>query len=434
MIRSSGLANPHPPPPPTTINKLGDDLLVEILIRGLPNPRSACSSKLVCKRWSSLISGPRFNRRFVSHGRETNPPMMPDDPLELLRIIRGFLPPMPHGVVDTLRVSDCNKDLVLCGFCNHNDELGRSYLVCNPFTKQWIALPLAPKKPVGYDEAVTRLVCEPCNPKKFDLGDDDDDKAAFVYSSEYRFRVMCMYQVDLTTKLDVFCSESGKWIREALVLKGHIRRGCKRIISSSDGKLFWSYHKVEDLEAGQINRLVAAFNPFRLDIPPTSIDVSAFSAKPWWVISVSRGALHVIAFEDNASPVRRLSIWSLEEEDGKSWRKLCEGLVNETSKCGNYQVDSCYLPILHPNKPEVVLFNWLAGDDTNAMLSWDLQRQEVELFAKLEGGTAVNRFVVFQPRVHCWPTPIPSYEELRGLYNGSYQFWAQSGNEGAVPS
>ncbi|CAI0412804.1 unnamed protein product [Linum tenue] len=111
---------------------------------------SACSSKLVCKRWSSLISGPRFNRRFVSHGRETNPPMMPDDPLELLRIIRGFLPPMPHGVVDTLRVSDCNKDLVLCGFCDvgkdyEKDERSRSYLVCNPFTKQWIALPLAPR-------------------------------------------------------------------------------------------------------------------------------------------------------------------------------------------------------------------------------------------------------------------------------------------------
>ncbi|CAI0546823.1 unnamed protein product [Linum tenue] len=91
---------------------MGDDLLVEILIRGLRNPRSACSSKLVCKRWSSLISGPRFNRRFVSHHRDImNRRPMPDDPLELLRIIRSFLPPMPKGVADALRVLDCNKGL-----------------------------------------------------------------------------------------------------------------------------------------------------------------------------------------------------------------------------------------------------------------------------------------------------------------------------------
>ncbi|CAN0909726.1 hypothetical protein LINGRAHAP2_LOCUS25926 [Linum grandiflorum] len=49
------------------ISKLGDDLLVEILIRSFPDPKSACRCKAVCKQWSSLISSPSFNRRFVSH-------------------------------------------------------------------------------------------------------------------------------------------------------------------------------------------------------------------------------------------------------------------------------------------------------------------------------------------------------------------------------
>ncbi|CAL1409520.1 unnamed protein product [Linum trigynum] len=47
-LRSS--ADRHGP-----ISKLGDDLLVAILIR-LPNARSAFLCKSVCKRWSSLIS------------------------------------------------------------------------------------------------------------------------------------------------------------------------------------------------------------------------------------------------------------------------------------------------------------------------------------------------------------------------------------------
>ncbi|CAI0412582.1 unnamed protein product [Linum tenue] len=57
----------------TAINKLGDDLLVEILIRSFPNPKPACRSKLVCKRWRSLIAHPViFNRRFVAHHKTSN--------------------------------------------------------------------------------------------------------------------------------------------------------------------------------------------------------------------------------------------------------------------------------------------------------------------------------------------------------------------------
>ncbi|CAL1409716.1 unnamed protein product [Linum trigynum] len=147
------------------ISKLGEDLLVEILIR-LPNPRFACQCKLVGKRWSSLISSPGFNRRFVSHRQTMNltHPPMPENPFELQSTILSILPPMPSAVRSILRVLDCNQDLVLCGFWDPNSdngELARSYLVCNPFTKRWMALPLAPRKPVTYKWPVARLVCEP---------------------------------------------------------------------------------------------------------------------------------------------------------------------------------------------------------------------------------------------------------------------------------
>ncbi|CAL1404712.1 unnamed protein product [Linum trigynum] len=136
-------------PSPAAISKLGDDLLVEILIR-LPNPGSACRSKSVCKLWNSLVSDPSFNRRSVSRRQSINeqePPLLlpSDDPQS---IVLRFLP-VPAEAREYFRVLDSFKDLVLCGFreaysYRMKEEFSRLYLVCNPFTKQWIALPLAP--------------------------------------------------------------------------------------------------------------------------------------------------------------------------------------------------------------------------------------------------------------------------------------------------
>ncbi|CAI0549523.1 unnamed protein product [Linum tenue] len=401
------------------ITQLGDDLLVEILIR-LPDPRPACRCKSVCKRWSSLISTPSFNRRLIHHHhRSWNQLPLPEDPNELQSTVRSFLPRV--HIRDELRVLDCFKDWVLCGFWDledDNHESRRSYLVCNPFTKQWVALPLAPKKHVDYAQSLAR---------KFDLGDDEQ---AFVYSSEYRFRVVCIYNVGPTTMLDVFCSESWKWTREILAIRRCLRIGNKTVVSCN-GELFWSYHKFEDLKEDRLHGSVAAFNPFRLDIPPTSIDVSAFDAKPWWVISGSQGALHVIAFEGRVGVIGWLSsVWRL-EEDRRSWRKLCEGLVcNKKSRCGKYRVERCHLQLcLHPCKPEVLLFNWLEGGDANAILSWDLQTEEVEFFAELEGGAAVSCIMVFHPRVHCWPTSIQCFRDctLPPKQTGNIAYWARKG-------
>ncbi|CAI0553508.1 unnamed protein product [Linum tenue] len=205
-----------------TISNLGDDLLVEILILSFPNPRSACRSKSVCKRWKTVISSPRFNRRFVSHHQSINEPKPPillasNDPES---VIRGFLPtPAPganrFGRPQHFMVFDSLDDLLLCGFAEageilSHDEIFRSYLLCNPFTKQWVALPLAPERPAGYKSLVPSLVCD--SNINLDLGDGQ----AFAHSSDYRFRVVCMYQHSNSTKLDVFCSEIGEWMKEAL--------------------------------------------------------------------------------------------------------------------------------------------------------------------------------------------------------------------------
>ncbi|CAI0443926.1 unnamed protein product [Linum tenue] len=139
--------NPPSPSPSSSISKLGGDLLLEVVIR-VPDPRSAFRCKLVCKRWNSLISDPYFNRRFVSHHQRMNEgyPSLLIRSRDRESVILSFLPLPCCFYKGAFRVFDCFKDLVLCGMWVCDPGMGRSWFVCNPFTKQWVALPLMPKR------------------------------------------------------------------------------------------------------------------------------------------------------------------------------------------------------------------------------------------------------------------------------------------------
>ncbi|CAI0556687.1 unnamed protein product [Linum tenue] len=181
------------------IAKLRDDLLSEVLLR-LPNPKSACRCKPVCKRWRSLISTAYFTRRFLSTSTAAAADYDSDEEEDeeegslpdhehligsnaVPKPILTFLPLLPDRIRDGIRVLDCFKDWLLCGFVEKFDTQSfcssNCFLICNPFTKQWIALPLAPPRSV-LAGLVSRLACQPC----------DDD----LHFDEYRFRVVCIYE------------------------------------------------------------------------------------------------------------------------------------------------------------------------------------------------------------------------------------------------
>ncbi|CAI0459289.1 unnamed protein product [Linum tenue] len=191
--KSSTLSSELVNPPPSPITKLRtDDQLVEILIR-LPTPRTVCLCKAVCKRWNSLIFSPYFNRRFISHYQtiKDGPPLLlrSDDHPKTSAVL-SFLP-VPYQGRGRFAVLDSFKDLLFGGFVDRiyvDNELGRSYLVCNPITKQWVALPLAPEKEGAHGRAYikyvhARLVCQSRYNCNLQLGDGQ----VFVHS-EYRFR------------------------------------------------------------------------------------------------------------------------------------------------------------------------------------------------------------------------------------------------------
>ncbi|CAI0403623.1 unnamed protein product [Linum tenue] len=244
-------------------SKLDVDLLLEVLIR-LPDPRSAVRCKPVCKLWNSLISAPYFAPRFLSHhpisaAGEPKPPSL--TPPELRELILSFLP-LPSHIESKFAVLDSAKDLLLLGFPQGKigDQLHTTYLICNPFTKQWVALPLAPKESARCS-SIVKLVSQPCsNPPAPDFVPDGE--ALFPCHFGYRrFRVVRMYKLWKladTMPVEVFCSRSGRWTKLVLPVHEDLRccidHGRKRVLSLND-KLYW------------LNRRgrVAKLDPFCLD-------------------------------------------------------------------------------------------------------------------------------------------------------------------------
>ncbi|CAI0402984.1 unnamed protein product [Linum tenue] len=415
----------------TAIDKLEGDLLTQVLIR-VQEPRSRCHCKLVCKQWNSLLSDPDFVRSFDSHHQSAGE-SDGESPLMLKDSILSFIPVPDAERRRAFKIFDSFKDLLLCGFgCQLCDPvLERSFLICNPTTKQWISLPVAPEKPEGSSDPVARLVCEP--------------RSSGGGNHGYRFRVVHMYRhidhryghptrfVD-SIRLDVFCSESGGWIEKALVLQGYSRMIHKNVVCSCNGRLFWCCEKVNGLDH-RPNFMVVAINPFRLDIPPILIDTppaGLLPRNPSWNISVSQDALHVIVFESypRLGVSRNLSsVWRL-EEDYKSWSSLHQGWLNlNTSRFkGLNEYFLHHIRHVHPDKSEIVFleFQWYPGHSHvwYVILSFNLVSGEIDYFSNV--AQHETPWTVFKPKVSCWPIPIPRYEKLRTRYDGSHRWLVQS--------
>ncbi|CAI0466291.1 unnamed protein product [Linum tenue] len=417
----------------SSISKLeANDLLVEILIR-LPDPRSAVRCKSICKGWNSVISAPDFSRRLASHHRslsaannESEQPVL--TPAEVRQLILSFLP-FPDDAGSKFLVLDSIKDLLLLGFWGNEtcQELRRTHLVCNPFTKQWISLPLPPKmaaRPHRYRWTV-KLVCKPF----ISLGEEDQ-----VFPG--RFQVVRMYTpLSLYAKVEVymFCSRSGRWARFVLDHDHHsLRCFSPDHVALNNGKLYW---------ANSWKRFVK-WDPFSLDhnsTLPIVIDGPKFSGRlsgPW----TSAGALHVTCTRwerSNESPSSwiDLSVWRLEEEEhGGGWRKQnevtnLEGVCKITSNSETKVLDHLRFQDvvgMHPDKPGIVFLSAFGAADhyKEVVVFYDFGKNKLEFLAYEEVQSYYTYLnPVVQPRVTFWPSMIPNYKMLQRGYNGSYNCW-----------
>jgi F-box interacting protein len=205
------------PPSDTAVERLTDDILVEILSR-VP-AKSLCRFKCVSNHWLSLIHHPDHRKKLPQslagffHSATTTYEWRLEAPIHLTSVPGrrcpqidtscAFLP--NHRRVDLL---DCCNGLLLCRWYDiaaQGDEF--RYVVCNPATEKWIILPdsgTATNK-VG----AARLGFEPALSSHFHVFELVMDHIVY-------------WDPDITG-VAVYSSETGQWVYKEKRWDAHIR-------------------------------------------------------------------------------------------------------------------------------------------------------------------------------------------------------------------
>ncbi|CAL5062142.1 unnamed protein product [Urochloa decumbens] len=261
----------------TTAAYLPDELVVEILA-WLP-AKSLCRIKCVSRRWRRLISDPAHRTRFAQtlsgfFFTSRNPrwrftalsssvtPLGGDGGSPLVDAALSFLPPT-CGEMEIL--DSCNGLLLLRSDERPSRPLAPFYVVCNPATREWVALP-QPKyteysvglrvwyAAVGFDPAISSHF------HVFQVVEEDVGMRCFVYAVE------------------VYSSETGTWDvmeckRDWLDFVGrmtyfngflHLPVECRAVASLDTKSQSWRLTRVQDRRYDDTGRIYVGYSQGRL--------------------------------------------------------------------------------------------------------------------------------------------------------------------------
>ncbi|CAI0398012.1 unnamed protein product [Linum tenue] len=393
------------------ISDIPDSLLIYILQR-LPNPRSVCACKSVCKRWNLLISDPDTLHQLVSRHRinltgemEERRPLLIyfDRPQTHESIVRSIVPSHFLSNNDdrhTIQVISCCNDLLLCGRIRPKNRYRRRFFVCNPFTKHCVTLPLVPRhltcregfyfgthrSGTEMEASLIGFVCEPCF-----YYDDASSSSSHVGTTllknpKFRFRVVFFFKSRNGLGVTTFCSESWEWkfssygyqeveVEETVIppTAPYIGIGSAHSTSTSAGtKLFWKTAQAK----------VAVYDPFSEQSPP---QINLVDCSHLWsndivnnnfLVGVSQGFLRGMVFpRPGPSTYNKdgfFSLWKLGEDQdlvgGYRWsldyqvsmRVLYNVIVrrHKMNKIEGGRRKKTRLGVLgvHPSRPEVIYF------------------------------------------------------------------------------
>ncbi|OEL23181.1 hypothetical protein BAE44_0015802 [Dichanthelium oligosanthes] len=294
---------------PNRAAQLTDDLLVEILAR-VPY-RSLCRSRCVSTRWRALISHPDHRARlpqtlagifyFAMLGSpDWTPPRycftrVPGTGLPFIHPSFSFLPDRERK---RLVPVDCCNGLLLCRSHRFADDHEFDYLVLNPATEKWVAVPITRRCSgkvqmvrLGFDHAVSSHFYL----FEFQVEIDDDD-----YDAAYGY----------VLGVEIYSSATGVW--------SHKQSGWRNEISLDpdfksvflEGMLYVNARKQVipplDVEGGNW-RIIGC--P-RSNPPPFYSTAVGF-------IDLSQGQLHLANVDDMVGD--KLAIWVLEDKDSEEW-------------------------------------------------------------------------------------------------------------------
>ncbi|KAG2637757.1 hypothetical protein PVAP13_2NG536100 [Panicum virgatum] len=202
---------------------LPDDLVVDILTR-LP-ARSLCRFKCVSRRWHRLISDPTHRARlaqtlsgffFVSHGPTWRFAGLPSSSVTPPGGDGG--PPLVDATLSFLPTSCMEREIKILDSCNGlllllcSDERPWPppppfYVVCNPATREWVALP-QPRHTPGQD-----AYCCDCDGNVITgyaaVGFDPAASSLF-----YVFQIVQVYYdtQPYLVAVEIYSSETGAWV------------------------------------------------------------------------------------------------------------------------------------------------------------------------------------------------------------------------------
>ncbi|TKW29099.1 hypothetical protein SEVIR_3G373600v4 [Setaria viridis] len=299
-------------PDPTAL--LTDDLLVEILAR-VPY-RSLCRCRCVSKRWRALISHPDHRARLpqtlagifyhgpVAVGCGGSPESTSTS--NCFASVPGTAPPLIHTSFSFLPDRE-REELVLVDSCNglilfrcyrFPDEGEFDYLVLNPATEKWVAVPITRRWSskvqtvhLGFDPAVSSHF----HVFEFQVDIDDDDYDAGDGH---------------VLGVKIYLSATGVW--------SHRQSGWSMEISFEldlksvflDGML---YVIARESVVGSVD---VEGKTWRIINFPRSKD-SRFYDTGGGFIDLSQGRLHLANDDDMVGD--KLAIWVLEDKDNEQW-------------------------------------------------------------------------------------------------------------------
>uniref|UniRef100_A0ACD5X5K9 Uncharacterized protein n=1 Tax=Avena sativa TaxID=4498 RepID=A0ACD5X5K9_AVESA len=227
---------------------LPDELVVEILSR-LPL-KSVCRFKCVCKSWLTFSSHPYYRKK------------LPRTPAGLL--YRKYDPgatihlarlPASDGEIDTSlnfvpqhykysKLLDCSNGLLLC---YQGREVISNAIVCNPATKEWMAIPDTEPELSAYRTDL-RLCFDPLWSQQFYV---------------FKFQSTMIPNIGTTTKVEVFFSQDSSWsacrwetehafVNDSLFVNGvlyvmHIRRHKILALDALATSAQWLNHRIIQL-------------------------------------------------------------------------------------------------------------------------------------------------------------------------------------------
>ncbi|CAL4899160.1 unnamed protein product [Urochloa decumbens] len=301
--------------------ELPDDLLLEILAR-VPY-RSLCRFRCVSKRWSALISDPKNREKLPQTlaGFFYRMPSRGSTPhsygfLNVYGTGVPFIDPsfsfLPDSEREGLELVDCCNGLILSRSIRFADNFEFHYLVLNPATKKWVAVPVTwswsnkvRMARLGFDPAVSPhfYVFEFQSYMKDDNNDSDDDDNDD--SDEDDSDDDSDDDDSLVLGVKIYSSATGVWIHKQSDWSTGIslQLGFKSVFL--DGVLY-----VIAVEC-VIGAVDVEGRTWRVIKFPRRKDLSSLDAAAAVFIDLSQGRLHFVK--------AGLGIWVLENKDSKKW-------------------------------------------------------------------------------------------------------------------